>query len=82
MERNITPGEDQTADVAVVPTGGTGEFVDRYSPDDVRKIIHEAVEQFAHDSQRESWNRRRNRILHLANVLERNLDTDIERFVH
>ena len=83
MERNITPREDQaTEQVPVLKSGPTSEYVDRYTPDDVRKAVAEAVEQFASESQRDSWGRRRQRILHLVNVLERNLDTDIERFVH
>jgi hypothetical protein len=55
------------------------EFVDQVGPDEARRIINEAIEQFAAASRAESWARRRERILRLTRILEQRLDYDLER---
>lgn len=56
------------------------ELVDQLGPEEARRLINEAIDSFAAASRQESWSRRKDRMLHLTNVLERNLDYDIERF--
>jgi len=56
------------------------ELVDQLGPEEARRLINEAIDSFASASRQESWNRRRYRIMHITNALERNLDYDIERF--
>jgi hypothetical protein len=55
------------------------EFVDQVGPEEARRIINEAIEQFAAASRAESWARRRERILRLTRLLEQRLDYDLEQ---
>ena len=56
------------------------ELIDQLGPEEARRLINEAIDSFASVSRQESWNRRKSKMLHMTNVLERNLDYDIERF--
>ncbi len=54
------------------------EFVDLVGSDEAKRLIGEAIDQFAATSRQESWGRRRERVLRLARILEQRLDYDLE----
>jgi hypothetical protein len=56
------------------------EFVDQVGPEEAKRIVNEAIEQFAAASRAESWARRRERMLRLMRILEQQLDYDLERY--
>lgn len=58
------------------------EFVDQVGPEEAKRIVGEAIDQFAAASRVESWARRRERILRLTRILEQRLDYDLERVAH
>jgi hypothetical protein len=74
------PDEQEGASKSIVDLPEPTELIDQLGPEEARRLINEAIDSFASASRQESWNRRRYRILHLTNALERNLDYDIERF--
>lgn len=74
------PDEQAGVSDAITALPEPTELVDQLGPEEARRLINEAIESFAAASRQESWNRRKSRMLHLTNVLERNLDYDIERF--
>lgn len=55
------------------------ELVDQIGQKEARRLIAEAVDQFAATSRDEIWRRRRDKVLHLLNVVEHNLDYDLKR---
>jgi len=77
---NEVPNEQAGASDAVTALPEPTELVDQLGPEEARRLINEAIDSFAAVSRQESWRLRRDRILHLTNALERNLDYDIERF--
>lgn len=53
------------------------ELVDRLGPEATRALVLTAVRQFLADDQREVWRRRRERVIHVLNVVEHHLDYDL-----
>jgi hypothetical protein len=57
------------------------ELIDRIGPDRAQQLIFEAIDRYAASSRDESWRRRRNKLLHVASVLEGNLDYDLQQIL-